>query len=349
MKKRLLLLLFATGCLDVADGRALIDLEVGRAGDAALSVEVEDGLATVRGIAGNRVGLWANAPTLDVTLQSSAPNEVELTIENVLADAHLEGGEALEREIATVGRWRVAVAGRTTVRLTTDDADDLDPWRFAVFADVQEAIDDVQDVFALIDANQPRFALIAGDLTEQGTEEELERFQAEMKRLGVPAYATLGNHDIGTTDALFSTYFGRGSSSFVFRGVRFTFLDSASAMIAPLTDTMLDDWLGRPEDLLHVATMHIAPHDPTGTRNGAFASRAEAARVLRRLADGGVDATFYGHVHSYYAFDNAGMAAFITGGGGAIPERLDGIGRHFLTVDVAPLLGALRTGLVRVD
>lgn len=340
--------LLATGCLEVADGRALIDLEVGRGGDAALSVDVEDGLATVRSVAGDRVHLWANAPTLVITLQSTAAIEVELRIENVLPDARLEGGELLDRTM-TEARWRVTLNGRATLRLVADDADDLAPWRFAVFADVQEAIDDVQEIFARIDREEPRFALIAGDLTEQGTVEELERFQREMKQLGVPAYATLGNHDIGTSDDLFSTYFGRGSSSFVFRGVRFTFLDSASATIAPLTDSMLDTWLNRPDDLLHVATMHVAPHDPTGTRNGAFASRAEASRLLGRLARGGVDTTFYGHVHSYYAFDNAGMPAFITGGGGAIPERLDGIGRHFLTVDVAPLARTLRTGLVRVD
>lgn len=41
-----------------------------------------------------------------------------------------------------------------------------------------------------------------------------------------------------------------------------------------------------------------------------------------------VDLTVHGHVHSYYAFANAGIPAFITGGGGAIPERFDAIGRQ---------------------
>jgi hypothetical protein len=54
-------------------------------------------------------------------------------------------------------------------------------------------------------------------------------------------------------------------------------------------------------------------------------------------------------VHSYYAFSNAGIAAHITGGGGAIPERLDGIGRHFLTVDVDPDTQLFQVGIVRVD
>lgn len=350
--KRALLLLLLTGCLDVADLRALRDLEVGRASSAAVTVEIVEGHGAVRRIEGTDVAVWANAPTLEIVLQPTSTEPVTLTIENILADATLEGDVPItetNRRGPTEVTWTIAAAGRTVVRLTTADRDDLTPWRFAVFADVQDAIDEVQDIYTLLDQQGARFALIAGDLTERGTEEQLQEFQAEMKSLAIPAFATLGNHELGDDDELFHDYFGRGTSSFTFRGVRFTFVDSASATIAPLTEDMLVPWLDRPEDLLHVATMHIPPHDPIGIRNGAFASRAEASRLLQRLADGGVDTTFYGHVHSYYAFDNAGMPAFITGGGGAIPERMDGIGRHFLTVDAMPRARRLRTGLVRVD
>jgi hypothetical protein len=79
-------------------------------------------------------------------------------------------------------------------------------------------------------------------------------------------------------------------------------------------------------------------------------SRKEAAKLLGMLANGNVDATFYGHLHSYYAYENAGIPAYISGGGGAYPERWDGIGRHFLVVDLDP--GSARVesvGVVRVD
>jgi 3',5'-cyclic-AMP phosphodiesterase len=95
--------------------------------------------------------------------------------------------------------------------------------------------------------------------------------------------------------------------------------------------------------------MHIPPLDPVGTRNGGFASRAEAARVLAMFAGGAVDLTLYGHIHSYYAFWNAGIPAHISGGGGAIPERFDGIGRHFLAIDADPAAAELETRVVRVD
>jgi 3',5'-cyclic AMP phosphodiesterase CpdA len=78
-----------------------------------------------------------------------------------------------------------------------------------------------------------RFCLISGDLTEQGTPEQLARFERELKALPIPYFATLGNHELGYSDSEFRKRFGRGSFSFAFRGARFTLLDSASAT-APL-------------------------------------------------------------------------------------------------------------------
>ncbi|HET9956635.1 MAG TPA: metallophosphoesterase, partial [Polyangiaceae bacterium] len=107
-------------------------------------------------------------------------------------------------------------------------------------------------------------------------------------------------------------------------------------------------WLAAPE-FVHLVFMHIPPTEPIGVRNGAFASRAEAAQLLAQLGWASVAATFYGHIHSYYAFENVGIPAFISGGGGAVPERFDGIGRHFLVVSVDPHSRAVGTRIVRVD
>src|SRR5260221_4504482 len=95
--------------------------------------------------------------------------------------------------------------------------------------------------------------------------------------------------------------------------------------------------------------MHIPPVDTVGVINGSFADRDEAAKLLAKLAGGHVDLTLYGHIHSYYPFSNAGIPAYISGGGGAIPERFDGIGRHYLTIDVDPAQVVLPTADVRID
>ena len=110
----------------------------------------------------------------------------------------------------------------------------------------------------------------------------------------------------------------------------------------------VEEWLAQGKSGVHIVAMHIPPFDPTGTRNGAFASRNEASKMLGLLAAGNVDLTLYGHIHSYYRFFNAGIEAHISGGGGAIPEKFDGIGRHFLDVEVSSQ-GVGGVEVVRVD
>jgi Icc-related predicted phosphoesterase len=282
-------------------------------------------------------------------------------VQNSLVDAELtartKGGDAIavtlaEAPIPTERRFQMDLPAGESVTLSLRPPDDglAPPYRFAVFADVQERLDDVQDIFSRMNEDPAiRFALITGDLTSQGSDEQLSQFQSEMRTLKFPCYATLGNHELGTRDDAFHDYFGRGNYRFTFRGVQFTMIDSASATIDPIVYDQLDGWLAEGKDKAHLVIMHIAPIDPVGTRNGSFASRAEADKLLSLLAGGGVDMTIYGHIHSFYAFANAGIPAYISGGGGAIPERLDGIARHFLTIDVGNDGALGEPSIVRID
>jgi 3',5'-cyclic AMP phosphodiesterase CpdA len=350
------------GCLEVADGRAARDARIGQASAPGISVQSRGGLATIHELTPSVLRLWMQAPdvTLDLTTDAGAP-PFEVIAANALADAALlasapGSGLTIDPIAATTPnerRWRVtppAGGGTSALRVAPPDAADAGPWRFAVFADVQEAIDRVQDIYRRMAQDRSiRFVVMAGDQTQQGTPAQLTTFQREMQGLPVPIYATLGNHELGRGDYTFGDFFGRGNFSFVFRNVQFTLLDTASATLAPLAYEWLGGWLTEGIDRLHFVFAHIPPLDPTGTRNGAFASRLEANKLLSLLASGKVDTTFYGHIHSYYAYSNAGIPAYITGGGGAIPEQFDGIGRHYLTVDVDPQLQTAQVALVRVD
>lgn len=357
--------ILATSCFSLGAERVERDRAVGRAALDGLEVDVRDGLAVVRDLTADAVHLWANAPTLEVELlldeetlggASGAPRPLDLLVENCMPRAELEvrSGAAtvttVARDVPTECAYRLEVgSSRLTLRLADPDADTAAGFHFGVLSDIQEAIDRVGDVYRRINQEtQLAFVLGAGDLTRRGSEEELRRFQKELKALHIPYYTTLGNHELGESPPPFHDYFGRGNSSFVFRDVRFTLLDSASATIDPEVYEWLDDWLTLGRDQVHVVAMHIPPLDPTGVRNGAFASRSEATKLLSRLARGKVDLTLYGHIHSYYGFQNAGIPAHISGGGGAIPERFDALGRHFLDVTVE---GGVVAGVrvVRVD
>jgi 3',5'-cyclic AMP phosphodiesterase CpdA len=250
--------------------------------------------------------------------------------------------------------WTLTLPDRGTVRLVIgpEDAELTGAYRFAVLSDVQEAVDDVGDIFDRMNTDdQIRFVLSTGDLTETGERGQFEQFKRELQALDMPLYSTVGNHDTGFDqgDDLWHEEIGRHTFHFDFKGVAFSMLDSASATLDPIVYDWLDRWLALGQDETHIVLTHIPAFDPIGVRNGAFRSRREAAKLVSRLAQGDVDLTLYGHIHSYYTYSHAGIPAFISGGGGAIPETMDGVGRHYLTVDVSAADGVGQVALVRVE
>ncbi len=347
-------LLLLVGCLEVAEDRARAEESVGSAAIQGAEVEVVEGLATVRELTAEGLTLWAQAPALELVWRVDEAGPRSLRLLNGMPGVILEGAPAtpLASTLPTRPSWTVDLAaGENRLRLTPPDAADQSPFRFVIFADVQDRLDGLGDIFERM-AQDPaiRFGLISGDLTERGLPSDLRTFQRKMEALPFPLFATLGNHELGedSTRPPFHALFGRGNLSFAYRGLRVTLLDSASATIAPRIYRRLEGWLDAGRDGLHLVIQHIPPLDPAGFRNGAFASRGEALKLLSKLSRAGVDMTVYGHVHSHYSFTNAGIEAHITGGGGAIPERLDGIGRHFLSVLAEPEKGRFLTSVVRV-
>jgi hypothetical protein len=233
-------------CLDVAEERARKDLEVGRAEAAGARLEVEGGLAAVRGFTEGSLELWANAPALRMTLDVPAggPAPWSVVIHNTLSEAELTATDTAgtELEVTRVAgqtpnsssfTLRVDSPGTLRLRFGPPDLESGEPFDFIALADVQEAIDEVRDVFEKMNTiESARFAMFSGDLTQRGTRDQLARFQQKMREsLRMPLFATLGNHELGTGDTPYHEYFGRGSASFVFKQVRFTFLDSASARL----------------------------------------------------------------------------------------------------------------------
>jgi len=358
----LLVVLPLAGCMRPAEGRAIKDLQIGRAEGSGLSVVVEDGLAAVRGLESGALTLWGNAPVLRIraTAQAGAPEWWTLVVRNAMPDAVLSaeaGGELLEVEpgpsmVPTTKTWRVHLRPGSEARLTVapPDWERAQPFRFAALADVQEALPKVEDIYRRMNEDPSlRFIFFSGDLTESGSREQLEEFQMRLETSRVPLYATLGNHETFTMDVQYQELVGRGSQHFSFQGVHFSLLDTGNGTLDPLVEEWFDGWLDAGRDAVHVVGMHIAPMDPVGVRNGSFSSRNEAAALVGKMSRAGVDLTLYGHVHSYYAFSNAGIPAYISGGGGAIPETFDGVGRHYLAVDVDPSTAVQEVAVVRVD
>lgn len=354
--------LLLSGCFGIARDRAETDDRVGIATEAGWRIRAEDGLAAVRSLSEEELSLWMGAPELDVRIDNDAlaPRALTIRAENLLVTAGLElvpdAGPSipileLDRPRPTARVVRVELPAESGATLRLRDAEPpTEEWSFLVFGDVQEAIDRVEDVYFRMNEEDARFVLLVGDLTVTGAVSELERFDEELTKLAIPCYATLGNHELGVANTPYHRFYGRGSYRFEYEGFRFIMIDSANATVAPRVYSWLEAWLDEPpSDTPTFVGMHIPPIDPVGARTGAFASRLEAHKLLSVLARRPVVATFYGHIHTFRAFSNAGIPAYITGGGGAIPDRWDGIGRHFLRVFVEPGVPKPTVGLVRVD
>lgn len=344
-------------CFRPASVRTAADASVGHLHAGAISIDVDDGLATVHPLTDSSFWMWAQSPVWRAHIDAKTAVTIDLDLRNLLPDAklRLDGQEvpALSPDAAlAVTRKRARLdlsAGTHTLEVGPDDATSAAPFRFGLLSDVQEAIGRVGDIYSLM-AEDPslRFVMSAGDLADKGKPEELAHFQDLLLQLPVPFFAACGNHDIASSETAFRDVFGRGNFHFVYRGVHFTVMDSASATLDPEAYSDLEGWLNLGQSSVHVTVMHVPPFDPVGGRNASFGDRDEAAMLVEKLARGNVDLSLYGHIHSFYRFEHAGIPVVISGGGGAHPERLDDIGRHYVTVDVSRA-GVIATAMVRVD
>lgn len=360
----LALLAVAAGCIRPAEDRAELDREVGLASGGDVDFEVVEGMAHVRRAEDGALSLWAQSPAfrLEAIAGSAPASPWTLEIDNCMPDASASAIDAagtplevteLERPRPTLCRFELDIppSSDVTIDVGPPDAGDVEPYVFVAMADIQTALPRVDQMFDRINQDpEVRFVVSMGDLVETARPAEYELLQEKLPVLDVPYFSTIGNHELNGDPMLWHDAFGRYNIHFDFKGVAFSFVDSGSASLDPIVYSELDGWLADARDRIHIFGTHYPALDPIGVRSGSFRSRNEAAKLLGRLAAGRVDLTLYGHIHSYYAYRNAGIPAFISGGGGALPEKLDGIGRHYLRVEVDPQRGEVTAvGLVRID
>jgi Icc-related predicted phosphoesterase len=337
---RALLLLFAVACTRPSAERALGDLEVGTAVLGGANVTVTDGMAAIRKLADTELELWASAPAIEVTITSDALATWTIVVNNTPVDAVLAiEGRTIVREQGTrptVARFMVPiVAGPNILVIAPPDHDQPGAFRVAAMADIQSAMPSVHEVFEAISAVPDlRFVVAMGDITDRAEIAEYELFEQKLLALDIPFYSTIGNHELWADPDRWFTRYGRMNFQFSFKGAAFTFVDSGDAGLDPIVEEWLDGWLADAGTKPHVFLTHMPPIDPVAYRYGGFRSMRDGHRLLARLVEGGVDLTLYGHIHTHIEFENAGIPARISGGGGADPMRLDGIDRHFLVLEV---------------
>ena len=342
-------MLVLAGCTRPGEQRALAELGIGSAELRGITVQATGGLAAIHELSDSKIDLWSQTPDLElsVALDATAAGTWTIIARNTLVDAVLtENGVVHTREPGggpTVATFVLALgAGTTTLRIAPPDADRAEPYKFAAMADIQTALPIVDDMFRAISAlPDVRYVVGMGDITDRGELAEYDLFDRQLQTLAIPFYTTLGNHELWGPPERFYTRYGRASFHFGFKGAAFTFVDSGNTGLDPIVEDWLDGWLAGAKDQAHVFLTHVPPLDPFGGRYGSFRSAEDARRLLARLVEGKVDLTLYGHIHTYIKFENAGIPAYISGGGGAQPMTWDGIDRQFLVVTIDPPTGSI--------
>ncbi len=333
-------------CQRPSEENANLDKAVGIGNIAGASISTGSGLAAIRSLEPGTITFWLQAPVqiISLDLTSSSISSWRIILLNAMPGTYLQDPGA-------VTAYSESQAGTTyTIDLLLDtglkyemtfapnDYSANDTYSFAMMADVQEAIDEVDDIYNKINQYADiRFVICVGDLTSSGTKSEYNDFISKMRILNIPLFATPGNHDYMTGEPEnWHHKFGRFNVHFWFKGAAFSLIDSSSGTIDPIVYDWLKQWVKSSKSIVHLFFTHYPPIDPVGIRSGSFKSRNEAYKLLAILADGNVDVNFFGHIHTYYEYTNAGIPSYISGGGGAIPDRFDNIGRHFLKVTVDP-------------
>lgn len=142
------------------------------------------------------------------------------------------------------------------------------------------------------------FIVVGGDITQNGRKVDVDRFIAEAAALGVPVYATIGNHDVysggwESTRAIGPTSF----SVRVGNSARLVCLDTANGTLGRAQAAWLDATLAAStESTVIVAThMHFFVNDLFETQQ--FTSPEETAALLSLYRRSGVDLALCGHLH----------------------------------------------------
>ncbi|BCM89620.1 3',5'-cyclic adenosine monophosphate phosphodiesterase CpdA [Abditibacteriota bacterium] len=160
-------------------------------------------------------------------------------------------------------------------------------------------------VVAAMKASAPdaEFCLLGGDLTDAGQPEQMANIRESFQGLGIPLYATPGNHDhLTDTDrsAYEKCFPGHTNQFFKHRGWQIIGLDTSdgtryqNTKIHPETFAWMDEYLPK---LDRTKPTIVWTHFPLGS--GVNYRPLNADDLLNRLLDFNVQAAFSGHWHGF--------------------------------------------------
>lgn len=109
------------------------------------------------------------------------------------------------------------------------DSDDR-TFKVALLSDPHYHFRKLDDAIAHINAQGDyEFAIVAGDLSDNGLKQEFVYFYESMRKLKIPYLTVIGNHDyLSNGEIIYSQMFGHNNYSFVVNNVKFVMFDNTT-------------------------------------------------------------------------------------------------------------------------
>jgi 3',5'-cyclic-AMP phosphodiesterase len=185
--------------------------------------------------------------------------------------------------------------------------------RFAIVGDTQGDFSEAEKCVAqLNERDDLSLAIQVGDFTHQGVGPEYKAMNSIFRRLRVPHFVVVGNHDLLANGGdIYDRMFGERNLAFTYARTRFVLFDSNGVEYG---------WGGKLPDLDLVRRLL----EPDGTFDRAILvshidpSSPDWDPVLREpyydlVREFGVEVSFYGHGHTPHEFERDGSRFYLPG------------------------------------
>ncbi|HOX39961.1 MAG TPA: metallophosphoesterase [Candidatus Brocadiia bacterium] len=204
---------------------------------------------------------------------------------------------------------------------------------FTAIADLHKMWDIVEPMFKEMEQYQPRFCIVAGDMTEEH-ENEYQEYVELIRRRPFPVISVPGNHDMGEMGRVwYKQYLGREHFYFDYGPLRIVGVDSSLTRIG---DKQLD-WLR--ESLKTDKTKIVFNHHPTMmSRWWPHAFFPGCLKFMQVCEEEKVALALSGHSHLYAESNRLGTTYMMLGASGRLPPPAPtgAAWRGFAVVKVGP-------------
>lgn len=175
------------------------------------------------------------------------------------------------------------------------DADDSQPFKVAVLSDTHYHFSKLEDAVEHINREGDyAFAIVTGDIAENGLKQEFVYFYNIMKKLKIPYLTAIGNHDyLSNGEKVYRQMFGDFNYTFVYNQVKFVLFDNTTYESRKAPEM---DWLAsavvKDGGYDHVVPMaHIPPYDGQMEKY--------AAQYHRLMVENDIRVSVHGHKHDF--------------------------------------------------